>query len=116
LSPKFFQCQNTPKRKKLKITNSNRPQKVGEQSFGLEATDDMLARTAYEKQAADCRKAGTPLPRKPRRRMPKVPRREFPWDVTPPALPVREPLVPPSDPAIGQPAPPCFQPKTTPPT
>lgn len=46
-----------------------------------EATDDMLARTAYERQVMECKKTGAPPPRKPRRKMPKLERAKFSWSL-----------------------------------
>ena len=49
-----------------------------------EATDDMLERTGYERACIDAKKKGLPPPRKPRGRLPQMPRLEFDYDKVPP--------------------------------
>ena len=61
-----------------------------------DATDDMLERTAYERACIDARKKGLPMPRKPRGKMPKLPRMQFDYDKVEPT-PATEPPLPPSD-------------------
>ena len=65
-----------------------------------EATDDMLERTAYERAAIDARKKGLPPPRKPRGKLPKIPRLEFSYDKVEPK-PATEPPLPTSDAAVN---------------
>ena len=61
-----------------------------------EATDDMLNRTAYERQCRENRKKGLPPPRKPRGKIINKPRVEFDYDKIPPK-PATEPPLPYSD-------------------
>jgi len=57
-----------------------------------EATDDMLERTTYERACVDARKKKLPLPRKPRGKMPNLPRLQFDYDKIPPIPAVEPPL------------------------
>ena len=61
-----------------------------------EATDDMLERTGYERACIDAKKKGLPPPRKPRGRLPQMPRLQFDYDKIPPK-PATEPPLPTSD-------------------
>ena len=61
-----------------------------------DATDDMLERTNYERACIDARKKGVPPPRKPRGKMPKLPRLQFDYDKVEP-VPATEPPLPTSD-------------------
>ena len=58
-----------------------------------DATDDMLERTAYERACIDAKKKGLPMPRKPRGKMPKLPRKIFDYDKVSPK-PATEPPLP----------------------
>ena len=60
------------------------------------ATEDMLDRTAYEREVIDCRKKGLPPPKKPRGKLPEIPRMEFAYDKIE-AKPAVEPPPPVSD-------------------
>ena len=61
-----------------------------------DATEDMLNRTAYERACIDARKHKRPLPRKPRGKMPKLPRKLFDYDHIEPK-PALEPPLPVSE-------------------
>ena len=61
-----------------------------------DATDDMLERTSYERACIDARKKGLPPPRKPRGKMPNLPRLQFDYDKIEPK-PATEPPLPVSD-------------------
>merc|ERR1711871_1684760 len=60
-----------------------------------EATEQMMERTVWEKEAAAARKAGTPIPKKPRVVV-KIPRRKFAYDELP-EKPALEPPAPSSE-------------------
>jgi len=60
-----------------------------------EATEKMMERTVWEKEAATCRKNGTPVPRKPRVVV-KMPRKKFAYDEIP-ERPALEPPAPSSE-------------------
>ena len=58
-----------------------------------DATEEMLTRTAYERAVIDARKKNLPPPRKPRGRMPLLPRKQFAYDNVEPK-PATEPPLP----------------------
>jgi len=57
-----------------------------------DATDDMLERTTYERACVDARKKKIPLPRKPRGKLPNLPRLQFDYDKIAPKPAVEPPL------------------------
>ena len=61
-----------------------------------DATDDMLERTAYERAVIDAKKKGLPPPKKPRGKLPQLPRMEFDYDKVE-TVPANEPPLPVSE-------------------
>eukprot|EP00980_Cylindrotheca_fusiformis_P022737 scaffold9670_cov117-Cylindrotheca_fusiformis.AAC.1 len=58
-----------------------------------EATEDMLTRTAYERECIDAKKKGLPPPRKPRGKVQNLERLKFSYDNVEPK-PATEPPIP----------------------
>jgi len=57
-----------------------------------DATDDMLERTSYERAVIDAKKKGLPPPRKPRGKLPQLPRVQFSYDEVMPTAATEPPL------------------------
>jgi 5-methyltetrahydrofolate--homocysteine methyltransferase len=63
---------------------------------GVDACEDMLVRTGYERACLDAKKKGTPMPKKPRGKPVNRPRKLFDYDKIPPR-PATEPPLPTSE-------------------